>query len=150
MSQSEASKLIKGATGDWEVIVGLEVHAQVTSRSLWHQQHLQSAMRAGQPGFDQHLNALQGFLGGSMIPTVFTTAFVYFQGHQRVIAAATIGALSSLAPTLGPTVGGWITDNYSWHWLFFVNLVPGIFVTIVVPPRNGSNKLSQTLFSPRK
>jgi MFS transporter, DHA2 family, multidrug resistance protein len=77
--------------------------------------------------------ALQGFLGGSMIPTVFTTAFVYFQNHQRVIAAATIGALSSLAPTLGPTVGGWITDNYSWHWLFFVNLVPGIFVTIVVP-----------------
>ena len=77
--------------------------------------------------------ALQGFLGGSMIPTVFTTAFVYFQNHQRVIAAATIGALSSLAPTLGPTVGGWITDNYSWHWLFFVNLVPGVFVTIVVP-----------------
>jgi MFS transporter, DHA2 family, multidrug resistance protein len=77
--------------------------------------------------------ALQGFLGGSMIPTVFTTAFVYFQSHQRVIAAATIGALSSLAPTLGPTVGGWITDNYSWHWLFFINLVPGIFVTVVVP-----------------
>jgi DHA2 family multidrug resistance protein len=77
--------------------------------------------------------ALQGFLGGSMIPTVFTTAFIYFGGHQRVIAAATIGAISSLAPTLGPTVGGWITDNYSWHWLFFVNLVPGIFVALVVP-----------------
>ncbi len=77
--------------------------------------------------------ALQGFLGGSMIPTVFTTAFVYFSGHQRVIAAATIGALSSLAPTLGPTVGGWITDSYSWHWLFFINLVPGIFVAVVVP-----------------
>jgi len=77
--------------------------------------------------------ALQGFLGGSMIPTVFTTAFYYFAGHQRVIAAATIGAISSLAPTLGPTIGGWITDNYSWHWLFFVNLVPGIFVAVVVP-----------------
>src|SRR6185437_9801470 len=56
--------------------------------------------------------ALQGFLGGSMIPTVFTAAF---------------------APTLGPTVGGWITDNYSWHWLFFVNLIPGIFVAVAVP-----------------
>jgi DHA2 family multidrug resistance protein len=77
--------------------------------------------------------ALQGFLGGSMIPTVFTTAFIYFGGHQRVIAAATVGALSSLAPTLGPTVGGWITDNYSWHWLFFINLLPGIFITVVVP-----------------
>jgi DHA2 family multidrug resistance protein len=77
--------------------------------------------------------ALQGFLGGSMIPTVFTTAFIYFSGNQRVIAAATVGAISSLAPTLGPTVGGWITDHYSWHWLFFINLVPGIFVAVVVP-----------------
>jgi DHA2 family multidrug resistance protein len=77
--------------------------------------------------------ALQGFLGGSMIPTVFTTAFIYFQGNQRVIAAATVGAISSLAPTLGPTIGGWITDHYSWHWLFFVNLAPGIFVALVVP-----------------
>ena len=77
--------------------------------------------------------ALQGFLGGSMIPMVFTTAFVFFQGPKVIVAAATIGAISSLAPTLGPTVGGWITDNYSWHWLFFINLVPGAFVAIVVP-----------------
>jgi DHA2 family multidrug resistance protein len=77
--------------------------------------------------------ALQGFLGGSMIPMVFTTAFVFFQGSQRVIAAATVGALASLAPTLGPTVGGWITDHFSWHWLFFINLVPGMFVSMVVP-----------------
>src|SRR5476649_2421405 len=77
--------------------------------------------------------ALQGFLGGSMIPIVFTTAFVFFTGKQRVIAAATIGALASLAPTLGPTLGGWITDHYSWHWLFFINLAPGLFVTFVVP-----------------
>jgi DHA2 family multidrug resistance protein len=77
--------------------------------------------------------ALQGFLGGSMIPLVFTTAFIFFGGKQRVIAAATIGAIASLAPTLGPTIGGWITDHYSWHWLFFINLVPGIFVAVAVP-----------------
>jgi DHA2 family multidrug resistance protein len=77
--------------------------------------------------------ALQGFLGGSMIPTVFTTAFAFFQGQKIVIAAAVVGGLSSLAPTLGPTIGGWITDNYSWHWLFFINLLPGAFVAIVVP-----------------
>lgn len=77
--------------------------------------------------------ALQGFLGGSMIPLVFTTAFAFFSGPQRVLAAAVVGGLSSLAPTLGPTIGGWITDNYSWHWLFFINLVPGIFVTVMVP-----------------
>jgi DHA2 family multidrug resistance protein len=77
--------------------------------------------------------ALQGFLGGSMIPMVFTTAFVFFQGPQRVIAAAGGRRHRSLAPTLGPTIGGWITDHYSWQWLFFINLVPGIFVSIAVP-----------------
>jgi DHA2 family multidrug resistance protein len=77
--------------------------------------------------------ALQGFLGGSMIPTVFTAAFAFFPGKKVVVAAATIGAIASLAPTLGPTVGGWITESYSWHWLFFVNLVPGIFITVAVP-----------------
>src|ERR1700759_4855143 len=45
--------------------------------------------------------ALQGFLGGSMIPTVFTTAFAFFPGKRIVVAAASIGALASLAPTLG-------------------------------------------------
>jgi DHA2 family multidrug resistance protein len=77
--------------------------------------------------------ALQGFLGGSMIPMVFTTAFMYFGGKQRVVAAATIGAIASLAPTMGPVVGGWITDLSSWHWLFYINLIPGLFVTIAVP-----------------
>jgi DHA2 family multidrug resistance protein len=77
--------------------------------------------------------ALQGFLGGSMIPMVFTTAFIFFHNKQRVVAAATIGALASLAPTLGPTLGGWITDHSSWHWLFYINLVPGIFVAVAVP-----------------
>jgi len=81
---------------------------------------------------------LQGFLGGSMIPTAFTAAFAFFKGQRVVIAAACIGALSSLAPTLGPTVGGWITDNYSWHWLFFINLVPEFLLPSWCPSWCGS------------
>lgn len=77
--------------------------------------------------------ALQGLLGGSMIPMVFTTGFIYFDGKQRVVVAATIGAIASLAPTLGPVVGGWITDVAAWPWLFYINLLPGLFVAIVVP-----------------
>lgn len=77
--------------------------------------------------------ALQGFLGGSMIPMVFTSAFMFFTGKQRVIAASTIGAIASLAPTLGPVIGGWITDVSSWHWLFYINLLPGVFVAVAVP-----------------
>ncbi|HEY1608231.1 MAG TPA: DHA2 family efflux MFS transporter permease subunit [Paraburkholderia sp.] len=76
--------------------------------------------------------ALQGALGAAMIPTVFTTAFMLFPGRQRVIASTTIGALASLAPTIGPVIGGWITDQWSWHWLFYLNVAPGIVVTLLV------------------
>ncbi|MGA7325116.1 MAG: DHA2 family efflux MFS transporter permease subunit [Rhodomicrobium sp.] len=77
--------------------------------------------------------ALQGLLGASMIPTVFTSSFHYFQGPRRVYSAAVIGTIASVAPTLGPVIGGWITDTLNWHWLFYINLVPGILITILVP-----------------
>jgi DHA2 family multidrug resistance protein len=74
--------------------------------------------------------ALQGLLGASMIPTVFTSTFHYFPGQKRVYAAAVVGTIASIAPTLGPVIGGYITDALNWHWLFYVNLIPGILVTI--------------------
>jgi DHA2 family multidrug resistance protein len=77
--------------------------------------------------------ALQGLLGASMIPTVFTSSFHYFQGPRRVYSAAVIGTIASVAPTLGPVIGGWITDTLNWHWLFYINLVPGAAITILVP-----------------
>jgi DHA2 family multidrug resistance protein len=76
--------------------------------------------------------ALQGLLGASMIPTVFTSSFHYFQGNKRVYAAAVIGTIASVAPTLGPVIGGYITDAFNWHWLFYINLVPGTLVAIFV------------------
>ena len=75
--------------------------------------------------------ALQGLLGASMIPTMFTSSFHFFQGPRRVYSAAVVGTIASIAPTLGPVIGGWITDNWNWHWLFYVNLLPGIAVTIL-------------------
>jgi DHA2 family multidrug resistance protein len=77
--------------------------------------------------------ALQGLLGASMIPTVFTSSFHYFEGPRRVYSAAVIGAIASVAPTLGPVIGGWITDTLNWHWLFYINLVPGLAITALVP-----------------
>ena len=73
--------------------------------------------------------ALQGLLGASMIPTVFTSSFHYFDGKRRVYAAAVIGTIASIAPTLGPVIGGWITDTLDWRWLFYINLIPGLAVT---------------------
>src|SRR5579863_4297348 len=77
--------------------------------------------------------ALQGMLGASMIPTVFTSSFYFFQGPRRVYSAAVVGGIASMAPTLGPVIGGWITDALDWHWLFYVNLVPGLAITLLVP-----------------
>ncbi|GAN81565.1 DHA2 family efflux MFS transporter permease subunit [Acidocella aminolytica] len=74
--------------------------------------------------------ALQGLLGASMIPTVFTSSFHYFQGQKRVYAAAVIGTIASMAPSLGPVIGGYITDALNWHWLFYINLIPGLLVTV--------------------
>ncbi|MGA9865343.1 MAG: DHA2 family efflux MFS transporter permease subunit [Acetobacteraceae bacterium] len=77
--------------------------------------------------------AMQGLLGASMIPTVFTSSFYYFQGPRRVYSAAVVGTIASIAPTLGPVIGGWITDTMNWHWLFYINLVPGLAITILIP-----------------
>jgi DHA2 family multidrug resistance protein len=74
--------------------------------------------------------AVQGFIGGGMIPTVFATAFTIFPRSKLGIISPLIGLVATLAPTIGPTVGGYLTDAFSWHWLFFVNIVPGIGVTI--------------------
>ena len=75
--------------------------------------------------------ALQGLLGASMIPIVFTSSFYYFEGPRRVYSAAVIGTIASVAPTLGPVIGGWITDTLNWHWLFYVNLLPGVAIAIL-------------------
>lgn len=79
------------------------------------------------------LRALQGFLGGAMIPTVFATGFALFQGPKQALIAAVLGMSGSLAPTIGPTLGGWLTETYSWHWLFFINLVPGAIIACTIP-----------------
>jgi DHA2 family multidrug resistance protein len=74
--------------------------------------------------------AAQGFIGGGMIPTVFASAFTIFPPSKRTIVSPMIGLVATLAPTIGPTVGGYLTDLFSWHWLFLINIVPGIFVTV--------------------
>ncbi len=73
---------------------------------------------------------VQGFVGGAMVPTVFATGFALFEGKQRAMIPAILGMVGVLAPTLGPTVGGWLTDAVGWRSIFYVNIVPGIAVAI--------------------
>jgi DHA2 family multidrug resistance protein len=76
--------------------------------------------------------ALQGFLGGAMIPTVFATSFKLFPPDRRASVSVMIGLVATMAPTLGPTIGGYLTDAVSWHWLFLVNILPGCLVAVGV------------------
>lgn len=74
---------------------------------------------------------LQGFVGGAMVPTVFATGYALFSGPQRAMIPAILGLVSVLAPTLGPTVGGWLTDVAGWRWIFYINIIPGVAVTVL-------------------
>jgi DHA2 family multidrug resistance protein len=73
---------------------------------------------------------LQGFLGGGMIPSVFAAAFTIFPASKRNIVSPMVGLVATLAPTVGPTIGGYLSHAMSWHWLFLINVIPGIAVAI--------------------
>src|SRR5690349_15363594 len=74
--------------------------------------------------------AIQGFIGGGMIPTVFASAYTIFPPSRQSVITPLIGLVATLGPTIGPTIGGYLTDAFFFHWLFFINVVPGIAVTI--------------------
>jgi len=73
---------------------------------------------------------LQGFAGGTLIPSVFSAVFLLFPPSKEAFATTLAGVLAVLAPTVGPAVGGWITETYSWHWLFLINVGPGVLAAI--------------------
>ena len=70
---------------------------------------------------------VQGLAGGVLIPLVFSAIFLLFErGFQQTVATTLGGVLAVLAPALGPISGGLLTENFSWHWLFLINVAPGI------------------------
>jgi MFS transporter, DHA2 family, multidrug resistance protein len=75
---------------------------------------------------------VQGFAGGALIPAVFAAVFLLFPERSQALATTIAGVAAVLAPTIGPIVGGWITQNYSWQWLFRVNIAPGIVAAVGV------------------
>jgi DHA2 family multidrug resistance protein len=76
---------------------------------------------------------VQGFAGGTLIPAVFAAVFVLFPPRTQGIATTIAGIMAVLAPTVGPAVGGWITQTYSWHWLFLINVAPGLIACVITP-----------------
>lgn len=69
--------------------------------------------------------ALQGFTGGVLIPTAFNLVLRLLPPARRGVGFALFGMTATFAPAIGPTIGGWLTDNYGWPSIFYLNLIPG-------------------------
>jgi DHA2 family multidrug resistance protein len=87
-----------------------------------------SAGCAQSQGFDTLIawRIVQGFAGGTLIPSLFSAVFLLIPERRQGLATTIAGVAAVLAPTVGPIVGGWLTQTWSWHWLFRINIVPGI------------------------
>lgn len=75
---------------------------------------------------------LQGAGGGGLQPMAQAILADTFPPEKRGIAFALYGVTVIVAPTVGPTLGGWITDNYTWRWIFFINLPIGLLTLLLV------------------
>jgi MFS transporter, DHA2 family, multidrug resistance protein len=78
------------------------------------------------------VRVVQGFFGGMLIPAVFTSVFTILPRKHEILATTMAGVFAMVAPTVGPYVGGWLTEHYSWHWIFLINIAPGVLVGLVV------------------
>ena len=88
---------------------------------------------------------IQGFVGAAMVPTTMAAAFTLFPGGRSMTQQVMVGMVATLAPSIGPTLGGWVTEHSSWHWLFLLNVLPGIasiaLVFLFVPRKDGDMSL---------
>lgn len=93
---------------------------------------------------------LQGAGGGGLQPSEQAILADTFPPAKRGLAFAVYGIAVVMAPAIGPTLGGWITDNFSWRWIFFVNIPVGILSLVLTsrliqdPPYLKRRKLSET------
>ena len=96
------------------------------------------------------LRAIQGAAGGGLQPSGQAILADSFPAEKRGMASAIYGVAAVVAPTVGPTLGGWITDNYNWRWIFLINVPVGIALLFLVMglikeqpvTRNGNSRKS--------
>jgi len=75
---------------------------------------------------------LQGAFGGGLQPMAQAILADTFPPEQQGLAFSLYGVTAIVGPILGPTLGGWITDNYSWRWIFYINVPVGIVALLLV------------------
>lgn len=70
----------------------------------------------------------QGFTGGVLIPMSFTVILMTLPSSKQPIGLALFSITATFAPSIGPTIGGWLTDNYGWQYIFYINVIPGLLL----------------------
>ena len=76
--------------------------------------------------------AMQGFSGGALIPLAFSLVVQLLPLNKRAVGMALFGVVATFAPAIGPTFGGWLTENLSWHYIFYINVPPAILLIVMV------------------
>ena len=72
--------------------------------------------------------AMQGFTGGALIPLAFTLVLIKLPESKRAIGMAMFAMTATFAPSIGPTLGGWLTENWGWEYIFYINVPPGLLM----------------------
>ncbi|UVF22611.1 multidrug efflux MFS transporter (plasmid) [Microvirga terrae] len=78
------------------------------------------------------LRALQGFTGGVLIPMAFTIIITLLPQTKQPVGLALFALSATFAPAIGPTIGGYLTENWGWEYIFYVNLVPGALMVAML------------------
>ena len=76
--------------------------------------------------------AFQGLVGGALVPMAFQILLVFVPRKMRHLSMVIFGLTATLAPTIGPTLGGWITEQFGWRYIFFSNLLPGLLMVALI------------------
>ena len=83
-------------------------------------------------GFLLLFRIVQGAFGGGLQPMAQAILADTFPPAQQGLAFSLYGVTAVIAPAIGPTLGGWITDNYSWRWIFYINVPVGLLALVLV------------------
>ena len=73
---------------------------------------------------------LQGLAGGALIPFAFSLVLTKLPLNVRPKGMALFAITATFAPSIGPTLGGWLTESFGWEWIFYINIIPGILMTL--------------------
>src|SRR5579883_3245209 len=121
-----------GVAGEQLVFVALRTQA-LSDYVHHHLHHIFFCMWIShEPGMILLARAVQGAGGGALQPLSQSILLETFPPEKRGIAMAVFALGVVVAPVLGPTLGGWLTDTYSWRWAFYINIPVGVFAIFMI------------------